>query len=236
LLGIVAAAGIAVGAVASCDLKDRSYKDDSTLPGTFASVRVDNGSGGVTLNGVPSGHTLTLHRKVSYRGHKPGKATYRIEKGVLVLGGCGSGCSVGYTVDVPEGTPVSGKVSNGAVELSRVGPVQVVTGSGHIGLHSVTGPVSVVTTNGRITGEDVRSGSVVARTTNGRIDLALTSPADVRARTSNGSVSLTVPQATYRVTAETHNGSRHIGVPNAPSGRHQLTLQTTNGDITVKHG
>ena len=47
-----------------------------------------------------------MRREVENRGDKPQGATHRIENGVLILGGCGSRCSVNYTVEVPAGVPV----------------------------------------------------------------------------------------------------------------------------------
>lgn len=229
------AAGIAVGGLSSCGLASKTYKDSGTLSGKITAVRLDNGSGGVTIKGVPSDSALSLHRKVQYRGHKPDGASYRMENGVLVLGGCGNRCSVTYTVDVPTGVPVSGKVSNGAVHLRHVGPVDVTTTNGAVELNGVTGSVQVRTTNGRITGKDLRSDRITTRTTNGRIDLTADTPADVQANTTNGAVTLTLPQARYRMTTESNNGSRHVSIPNTPSAQHKVGVRTTNGGITVRN-
>ncbi|MFK0259058.1 DUF4097 family beta strand repeat-containing protein [Streptomyces sp. NPDC090445] len=235
-LGILAASGVAVGSLASCSIaRGETYEDDSTLSGPITSVRFDNGSGGVTVNGVPDG-APKLHRKIQFRGDRPEGATHRIENGVLILRGCGYRCSVDYTVDVPAGIPVSGEASSGAVRLARVGPVQVATSSGRVEMNGVTGTVQVRTSNGRIKGTGIKGDRIQAETSNGRIDLAPDTPADVRAQTSNGDVTLTVPRAGYRVAVDSGHGDRTIDVPNDPNGTYELRVRTGNGDITIRNG
>lgn len=230
-------AGIAIGALAACGLVgEKTYEDDSTLSGKITSIRLDIGSGGVTVNGVPGGGSFSLHRKIDYRGDKPRGATHRIENGVLILGGCGSRCSVDYTVDVPAGIPVGGEASSGSVRLARVGAVKVTTSTGDIEMNGVTGTVEARTSNGEITGKGMKSDRIEARTSNGSISLTPDTPADVHAKTSNGAVTLAMPRAGYRVSAETDNGGKHIDVPDDPSGRYGLAVETGNGDITVKNG
>ncbi|MFE1951921.1 DUF4097 domain-containing protein [Streptomyces sp. NPDC059524] len=179
---------------------------------------------------------MSLRREIEYRDDKPRDATHRIENGVLILGGCGSRCSVDYTVDVPAGIPVTGELSSGAVHLNKVGAVNVTTSSGRIELHGVSGAVEVRTSNGRITGDDIKGTRVQAQTSNGAIKLDLATPLDVQAQTSNGDITLTLPKAGYQVTADTDNGDRTIGVSDDPSGKYRLGLRSSNGDITVRSG
>ncbi|MGW5123784.1 DUF4097 family beta strand repeat-containing protein [Streptomyces sp. NPDC004069] len=235
-LGILAATVVAAGQLAACGLaQGKTFEDDSTLSGKITSVRLETRAGSVTVNGTKGNGGLSLHRSVTYRGDKPRGATHRIEDGVLVLGGCGSRCSVSYTVDVPAGVPVSGGTSNGSVHLTHVGAVKLSTSSGTIELNGVSGPVEARTSNGRISGHGITGPRIRARTSNGSIDLTLDTAQDVRARTSNGHISLTVPEARYKVTAKAGNGARNIDVTDDPSGEHRLDLTTSNGAITVKH-
>ncbi|MFL9680690.1 DUF4097 family beta strand repeat-containing protein [Streptomyces sp. KL110A] len=235
-LGALAAAGIAAGGLAACGLvKGETFGDDTTLSGKITSVRLENGSGGVTVNGREGRGKLSLRREVEYRGDKPQGATHRIENGVLILGGCGSRCSVNYTVDVPVGVPVSGEVSSGGIHLIKVGAVKVTTGSGRIEMNGVSGAVEVKTSNGRITGQDIKGTRIQAQTTNGEINLTPAAPLDVQASTSNGAITLTLPKADYQVMADTNNGDKTIGVSDDPSGKFRLDLKSSNGDITVKN-
>ncbi|MEU9673846.1 MULTISPECIES: DUF4097 family beta strand repeat-containing protein [Streptomyces] len=234
-LGLVAVSGTAVVSLASCGIiQGETYEDDSTLSGKITSVRLDNGSGGVTVNGVKDG-ALALHRKIEFRGDRPQGATHRIEDGVLILGGCGNRCSVNYTVDVPAGIPVSGEVSSGAIRLAQVGSVEVTTSSGRVEMDGVTGTVQVRTSNGQINGTGIKGDSIQAQTSNGRINLTPDTPADVRAQTSNGAVTLTVPKASYKVTVDSNNGDQTIDVPSDPAGEYELGVRTSNGDITVRN-
>lgn len=231
---------VAVGAagLAACGAGPaRTLEDDATLARKVTSVRLDTSSGSVELRGAEDSREVSVHRAVEYRGDRPEKATYRVEDGVLVLGGCGRRCSVDYTVELPAGLPVTGGTSAGRIDLSQVGDVRVTTDNGRIDLDGVTGTVDVRTTNGRITGRHLTGGGIRAETSNGAIDLTPGTPQDVRARTSNGAVTLTVPAGRYAVSARTSNGDKPIGVAGAEpgaSGAHRLDLVTSNGDITVR--
>ncbi|ALM41062.1 DUF4097 family beta strand repeat-containing protein [Streptomyces albidoflavus] len=240
-LGALTVSVVAVGALTSCGLgRGERYEDESTLTGAdkITSVRLENDSGSVKVNGVEDGASTPykLHRELDYRGERPSGATHRIEDGVLVLGDCGNRCSVSYTVDVPAGVPVGGEIANGAIRLARVGAVEVSTGNGRVELRGVTGPVKVRSTNGPVKGTALQTDRIQARTSNGKIDLASDTPADIRAETSNGAVTLTVPEAAYRVSADTSNGSRAIDVPDDPKGKFTLDIRTSNGAVTVRNG
>ncbi|MFG2115058.1 DUF4097 domain-containing protein [Streptomyces sp. NPDC048718] len=238
LLGIaVTTAGLAIGGLSGCGLvKSKTYEDSGSLPAKITSVRLENGSGHVTVHGIADGEPPSLRRTVSYQHGKPEGPTHRVENGVLILDDCGSfDCSVAYDVEVPAGIPVSGKVSNGTVSLTKVGAVRVKTGAGRIELTGVNGPVDVTTANGRITGSDVKGGRVQARTSNGSIDLTLAAPLDVEARTTNGSIALKVPGTGYRIAARTSNGDKRIGLPDDPAGLHRLTLKSSHGSISVEN-
>ncbi|MEV0843120.1 DUF4097 family beta strand repeat-containing protein [Actinocatenispora sera] len=232
-LAVTGLAAITVAGLAACGMvTGTTFEDDSTLPGKIVAIRIANGTGSVTVHGTDSGKP-SLHRKVRYRADKPTGATHRTENGVLVLGGCGDLCSVSYTVDVPAGVPVRGRVSSGRVQLTDVGAVRVTTSSGRIDLNGVSGTVAVQTTNGGITGSGIEGGKIQAETSNGAIDLTPATPLDVQARTSNGRITLTMPKAAYHVTADTRHGSRNIEVPDDPSAPHRISLSTSNGRITV---
>ena len=235
LLGAVAAAGIGAGALGACGIvPGETFEDGAELSQKITSVRLDDSSGGVTLRGKETLTDVSLHRRVEFDGDRPKGPTHRVENGVLVLAGCGKGCSVSYTVDLPRRIPVSGRVTAGGIDLSGVGKVDVRTSSGAVDLDDVEGPVDVHTTNGRINGRGLKGDHVRAETSNGAIELAPATPQDVDAKTSNGAISVTAPDGSYKVSAHTSNGDKKIGVRDDPSGDHELDLATTNGAITVK--
>ncbi|MGX1838512.1 hypothetical protein [Streptomyces diastaticus] len=135
-LWLLAASGLALVAASltSCGVEEsRNYEDDGALSGAITSVRLDDRAGGVTVGGVENG-SHRLRRTIPFQGERPEGATHRIEGRVLILGGCGTRCSVQYAADVPAGLPVSGEVSGGAVRPARVGEVEVSTGSGGVEL------------------------------------------------------------------------------------------------------
>ncbi|OEV08999.1 DUF4097 family beta strand repeat-containing protein [Streptomyces nanshensis] len=235
LLSAVAAAGIGVSTLGACGLvPGETFEDSAKVSEKVESVRLEGSSGSVRLRSKQTVTKTTVHRSIEYDGDKPGKSTYAVEDGVLTLRGCGDGCSVTYTVDLPPRVPVSGRTSSGGISLSGVGKVDVSTSSGAVDLDDVDGTVDVRTTNGRINGHGLKGDGVRAGTSNGAIDLTLSTPQDVRVRTSNGAVSVTVPDGSYKVAARTSNGSKKIGPRNDPSGEHTLDLETSNGSITVK--
>ncbi|GGU59350.1 hypothetical protein GCM10010211_25320 [Streptomyces albospinus] len=234
-VGAAALAGIGVLALGACSLvAGETFTDDATVSQKITSVRVDTSNGAVTVRGGKGGDTVSVHRSVDYRGDRPQGPSHRVEGGTLVLGGCGDECSVSYTVDLPGTVPVSGETSNGALKLSRVGAVKVATSSGRIDLDQVSGAVDVRTTNGEVTGKGLAGPRTAVETSNGRIDLTTTTPQDIRAKTSNGAIAVTVPNARYRVSADTDNGAKKIGVTQDPAGRYRLDLSTTNGEITAE--
>lgn len=229
----LALAAVSVTALGACDAAFAStYEDDAMLKGKITAVRLDGiGSGGVTLRGGAS--KMTLHREVKYRSDKPTGPTHQIVDGVLTLRGCGSHCSVSYTVELPAGLPVSGSTSNGSITLSKVGKVDVSTDSGSVRLDGAAGPIKVRTDDGDIRGNGLKGG-VDAETDNGDVTLTPDAPQNVRAKTDNGEVSVTMPAGRYRVSTNTGDGDRRLGIPNDPSAKYRLDVSTSNGDITTR--
>lgn len=235
---VAAVAGVAIGAIAlsGCGLLPaHKASDEATLTETVSSVRIDNPSGGVTVNGEADATQITVEREIHYWGAKRDIGeSYKISGDELVLGGCGNNCTVEYTIELPAGVDVSGKTSNGEIELSSVNNVDVSTSNGRISLEEVTGRIDVSTSNGRIEGSELGGKGIEAQTSNGAIELELATPQNVRARTSNGAIILRVPTGSYNVTAETELGSRNIDIATDPNGRFALDLETSNGSITVR--
>ena len=236
-VGIGAALVVVVTcAVGGCSLlPPQSTSDTKTLDQQVTSIKLDGGSGGVEVRGQSGLTKVTVDRTVKYTSGQPRTDTYRVDGGVLVLtGNCGDHCDVDYLVTVPVGLAVGGQLSSGRIELHNVGPVDVTTTTGSIDLVDVVGAVKAQTTNGRIEGGGLRGGGVRADTSNGSIDLKLADANDVTARTSNGQIKLTVPSSgTYRVSGDSHNGHRQIGVDDDASGRYALDLNSDNGSIEV---
>ncbi|WP_328311402.1 DUF4097 domain-containing protein [Streptomyces sp. NBC_00442] len=231
-----ALAVLTVTTLSACGpLDDSTFKDDATVKDTITAVRIDGKSDGFRVRGKQNLTRTTVHREVTYRGKaKPDGPTYRVENGVLILGGCPGHCSVDYTVDVPAGLPVTGSTAAGSMNLSTVGSVKVSADDGRIVVNGATGPVDVRTTNGSIEAKALHGTGVTARASNGSVSLTPATAQDITAQTSNGSITVTAPPAKYRVSAQTQNGSRKLGIPDDPSAPHRVNLTTDNGGITLK--
>jgi DUF4097 and DUF4098 domain-containing protein YvlB len=230
-----AVTALAAGGLAGCGFIGpvERFSDDFTLNEEISTIELGDSSGSVTVRGSEGATEVTVERTVSYRGQRDIGETHEVDGDTLELGGCGRFCSVDYSVELPAGADVRGSTANGAIELSGVGEVEVRTSNGRIELEDVAGRVDVETSNGRIIGRDLNGDGVRARTSNGVIELEIGEAQDVEARTSNGAIDITVPEGTYRVTAETSNGRTDIGVADDPDGPFTLDLHTSNGSITV---
>ena len=231
-----AVTALVAGSLGGCALltPPERFTDEATVNEEIRTIELVDSSGGVTVRGADGATEVEIERVVSYRGDRPSGETHEVSGDTLELHGCGRRCTVEYTIDVPAGVDVRGSTSNGAIELSDVGEVDVQTSNGRIELEDVAGGVVAQTSNGRIIGRDLDGDGVRASTSNGAIDLELGEPQDVEARTSNGAIDLTVPSDSYRVITETSNGGTDVEVPNDSDGRFTLDLHTSNGSITVE--
>ncbi|SIO06392.1 DUF4097 family beta strand repeat-containing protein [Agromyces cerinus] len=211
------------------------FSDDATLDDQVHTIEIDQPAGSVTVRGDDDATEVEVSRTVSYHGDREVGSTFEVDGGVLVLSGCGHNCTVDYSIALPTGVDVRGATSNGAIELTKVGEVDVSTNNGGIELDDVAGAVEVETSNGRIEGLGLAGTGVRASTSNGAIELRLDAPQDVDARTSNGAIDLAVPTggAGYRVTTDTSNGSVDVDIDEDSDGEFTLDLATSNGAIRV---
>lgn len=150
------------------------------------------------------------------------------------------GCQAKFTVSVPSDANVSGVTSNGSLGLDGIeAPVDVATSNGAITIQDVTSSVVARTSNGSITGTGLRSDTVDLVTSNGRVDLTFSaSPTSVAVRSSNGALTVLLPSDAppYAVETSTSNGSVMTEIRTDPSATESISLQTSNGDITLGFG
>jgi Putative adhesin len=147
------------------------------------------------------------------------------------------GCQASFEVTVPAGIEVLGATSNGAVSVSGVeGPIDVTTSNGAITFEDVTAPVVARTSNGAISGEGISSDDFDVATSNGRITLSFVlAPTSVLARSSNGTIEVLLPPDAepFAVETSTSNGQVTTDIRIDPAAPRAMSLQTSNGDITV---
>jgi len=178
----------------------------------------------------------------SYFGTEP-TLSARTEGGVTeVRGGCRSQffsrCSVTVTVQLPRALPVTAVGENGRITASGLtGRVTLTTTNGAIETAGTVGRADLQTTNGDIRLTDTVSKTVNASTTNGSVTLEFVdAPEVVDAGSTNGQITVRVPVdgVTYRVTAQTTNGTvTDDTVPSDSTSRRAITAQTTNGAISI---
>jgi len=147
------------------------------------------------------------------------------------------GCQASFDVMVPAGVEVFGSTSNGAVVLTGVeGLVDVTTSNGAISLEDVTSSVVARTSNGAISGEGLSSDEFDVATSNGRITLMFAAaPSSLSARSSNGTIDVLLPADAppFAVETSTSNGRVRADIRTDPAAPGSISLQTSNGDITV---
>ncbi|TDC70685.1 hypothetical protein E1193_29660 [Micromonospora sp. KC606] len=236
---------------AGCDtLAFRRLDFDQTEAVRIGTVTVRPGSGDVVVRAIGPATEVRIKRVLRYQGDQP-EHRYEIRGDELVLDArCGPRCSVSYEVTAPEGVTVRGETGSGDVELTKVGTVDFVLGSGNIGVTSATGPVRVKTGSGNIDVTDVAGatrlrassgditgdrlgGEVDAETGSGDVTLGLDRPASARAHTSSGDVTLVVPAGRYRVRSSAGSGDTALGVPDDPGAPLLLDLSTGSGNVTL---
>jgi hypothetical protein len=245
-----------LGAAAACTpLEFNTLTDGATRDEPITAVRIDGGSGDVSVVTDASVKGVDLVRTVRYRGTAPG-ATYHFDGSVLSLDtGCGSNCGVSYKVRVPPrgsgpGVTVNGNNSSGNITARGTGAVDITLSSGDIDISDVDASVSARSTSGNVTllriggnvvvhassgdvhGTDLRGATSTIDVTSGDVTLDLPGTGDVTAHTTSGDVVVMVPDGTCQVHAGTHSGDTSVRV--AQGTAHLLDVTTTSGNITVK--
>jgi len=240
---ICAGAAVAVGA-----WWQHSVTADAQVTDKFDTVRLKLDSGSVTVQ-TGDVATTSVHEVMHYRWHHPDHA-YSLDGRALVLGDCGTGCSVDYTVVIPRNIPVTGSADSGDITVSGVPTVDVQASSGTVAVRDISGTVHARADSGDITLSDIGGdatvqagsgtvdgtglhGNTEVRANSGNITLDMATVANVRAAADSGTVRLTVPRASYRVIGDTGSGARTVNVPTDPASPHVLDLQADSGDVTV---
>jgi hypothetical protein len=192
------------------------------LRGDLQQVRIDGGSGDVTL--VPtSGRNVVVDSRAEGTLWLP-KLDTRIDGDrvtvnghchVVVFGSCGAT----FVVHVPAGVAVRVRASSGDVRAS-----------------GLSGPVALETSSGDVAGTELSAAVVSAHADSGDVDVDLVSaPRSVSASASSGDVSITVPRGdeAYDAQVESSFGDRHVGVRTDPGSARRLRAVTSAGDVTI---
>jgi hypothetical protein len=188
-------------------------------------VRIGNGCGSVqVLPGAP-GVVRTSARVTSWWSTP--RVTSRDDGGEVVVDvQCRSfGGSVSLVVEVPGATRVQARSSAGQVEAS-----------------GLTGPLTLHSSAGSVTGENLGSAEVAADSSAGSVSLRWAADADpqrVDASSSAGSVTVLVPDRpgrAYRVDADSSAGSTTVEVRSDPAAARTIRAHSSAGSVTVAYG
>lgn len=219
LVVLLVVAGIGFVALQG-QIQDFSY---TTTVSAGSDVRISGDNADVNLRPSVDGR-VHVRAHGQYRRSQPRVSARQVSNGVVVDESCdGSGqfelCNISVDVDLPADNTVTVTGTNGSLDA-----------------RSLTGNLSLATTNGDITAGGLRSATLSAVSENGNVSLNFgTSPTKIDARTTNGGITVTVPgTASYEVHPTTTNGRITVSVPNGDSPDHVITAITENGNITVR--
>lgn len=158
-----------------------------------------------------------------------------------VRGGCPpfawfDACDLRLTVALP---PVSDTTIDGDGDIaarSLTGALTVRTSNGAVRTDRMRGALDLSTTNGEVVATRCASRTVRAKTTNGGVALTfVTVPEEAGATATNGAVTVAVPgTVAYAVETGTTNGSVDTGsIRTSPASAHRIAARTTNGDVRI---
>ena len=208
-----------------------------------SSVSVDVPNAAVTFT-ASTDNQVHVSMTGMYSGSKPTLTATTSARETRITGGCPNGwffsrCDVSIAIAIPAALDLDFEGTNGRITATGLtGELDLSTTNGSIQTTGTRGDLSLHTSNGTIRAGDIGSADVEATTTNGAIELAFTRPpADVEARTTNGAVTVRLPVdgVTYAIDASTVNGNVNTDrVPSDAASRRTITLETTNGAVTVE--
>jgi DUF4097 and DUF4098 domain-containing protein YvlB len=186
-------------------------------------IRVDESAGMVSVKAIWPKHRHNFHVEVIFDVKVPeGVNLKKVE-------------TVNGDVDVtgPFGSAELGTVNGSVTADSVKGSLDVSTTNGGIKVMRQEGKLAAETTNGSIRLEKLAfKDGIRAVTTNGSITVAIESPAEINAslvaETTNGHVSVDFP-----VTLKNLRQSRRLIEAQIGQGGPEISLNTTNGSITI---
>lgn len=207
----------------------------------IAALDVRTESGSIEVDGGDVDE-ITVVAEISH-GLQGTDHTVEVEGDTLVLDSdCpvfGTWCEVDFRIVVPVATAVEARSPNGRVTLRDLtGPVAVDADNGTVELVRLSGAVQATSDNGRIEGIGLRSATVDVDTDNGRLTLTFAQPPDaITATADNGRVEVVLPDTedTYRVRADTDEGSTDVGIRTDPASNRTIDIDSDNGDVTVRY-
>ena len=228
-------AGFAVLAVLAAGCSTSTTETDARIDEAFASVLITVGAGDVTVERTTG--RVEWFATAEFSGQRPAFEP-TVVGGVLVVDdGCagGDGCSVRYTIRVPESTSVEGSSGSGDIRVTGlIGSISVVTVSGTVFLNTVNGTISVESRSGDIVGTKLVAAIASFDSSSGDIDVAFENVIpDLVVDAGSGNVTAQLAGGPYNLDTETISGATDFKIDDDNSAPNMIVLRTTSGDLTV---
>lgn len=235
----VALAGLGILALTGCGVRldAKEVRATRTFPFTGAQLKITSSLGGLrVLPGTGGG--IEVERWT--RGKAADEPAWSLRDGVLrlsadctmVFGDCGAR----YHVKVPPGTSLAIDSPDGVILNDLTQDVDV-SSDGRIQVRNASGRLRLLSDDGSIEGEGLRSPSVRGRTGSGLISLTfVTPPTTLDLKSKEGGVTATVPKGAYRVTVKSTTGRVSSDVANTGSSTRTILARSTNGNVHVLAG
>lgn len=236
IAGIVAFGAVSVTSV----VFGGRFEETTTLTPQAERLTVHDNDGDVAITPSPDG-AVHVTAKVSYRMSRPTLRQTSTTDGVQLEPTCTgfvANCRVDYVVQVPASFEVRVATGSGHVTIGSInGPIGVDVDSGDVDVRDVSGALDLEASSGHVRGVGVRSATVRARTDSGDVRMELqTPPQELAADVSSGHVDLAIPVdgVAYRVDVDTDSGEERVTVPVDPASSRSVRVATDSGDITVR--
>ncbi|MGY6502575.1 MAG: hypothetical protein ACXIVQ_16955 [Acidimicrobiales bacterium] len=219
---LVGLAILSVLIVLGIRLLDRRDFSSVTLGGPVTRIDIQVAEGHVELHPA-SGDDVVVERTADWRLRRPRSEAYVDGATVRIRAGCPRGlvvvgsCSVTHRIEVPDGVRVD-----------------VRTDSGRVWLYEVTGWVRVVTTEGRVVAEGLRSPEVLVDTSGGSVHLDFAdAPSRVEVLSGGSNVTLGLPGGPYEFALRSGDGEVDVRVDAEELAERTVAIDSGGGDVWI---
>lgn len=236
---------LGTGGVAACEPgsggRYKTEQQGETYQREVTRVEVDIDSGDVTVTKGDSGQ-VEVDRRLRWQRTKPTVREEWSGTTLRISAVCpdDKGCTVNYTVRVPESVTVRASTDSGDLSVSDINrDLDLSNKSGDITVENARGKVRLQGESGQITGRQLHSTDVRAQLTSGDIALRFAAAPDLaEADTRSGDIRITVPRAEggYRVRANVTDGRREVDVDVNSGSSRTINAQIESGNLGINHG
>jgi hypothetical protein len=205
-------------------------------------IDVSNSAGSVSIEGTTAS-AVTIDASLSRGLGKPSHHEDVEGDRLVVRASCpvfiANFCDVDYHIAVPDGADVVVRSSGGSITLSSLhGSIDASSSGGGVHVAGTSGPLELRSSDGTVSGTDLRSDHVDASSSGGGVQLTFTEPpTDVRASSSDGGVTVEVPNTAdaYHVDANSSDGTARTLVRTDPSSTRNIRATSSGGSVTVRY-